>query len=188
MAGFLGAYCLFRYLAIPFYVYYTHNLLARENDANPNAQFNPNFVALASATHTVAFVSGMLACFLSKRVWRLHAIVPQQRGLTPALLKFVTYGAWTALLAAAVIGGAVTSAHYVRVHWQESPIHLLSVSHVIWFAWGFLLLAGRVPTMVHFVLSVLLSPYHVCFVSESYCKERGFAQCGLRFPPPSFVN
>lgn len=157
----MGAFCFFRYAAIPFYVYHTHNLLVVEADRNPNAQFNPNFVALATGTHTVAFMAGMLSCFLSTRVWRLHTLLPSLRGWTSAVVKYAVFGIWTTLLAAAVIGGAITSAEYVRLHWQELPTHILSVSHLIWFSWGYLLLAGRVPTMVNFILSLLLSPYHV---------------------------
>jgi hypothetical protein len=166
LAGFFVAFFLFRYAAIPFYRNVTHHLLTREGSSfmrEHEKEFNPNFVALATGTHTVAFVGGMLACFLSRRALELHDIFLPVNGASriQQALKVMTYAVWGAVVVAAAVGGVMAAADYVRVHWQDLPSPVLHFSHSIWFIWGFLLLAGRVPSMVNGLLSLLLSPYHV---------------------------
>lgn len=165
LAGFLGAFIGFRYIAIPFYRNVTRHMLAQlDSDAVVEDQFNPNFVTLATGTHTLAFVGGMLVCFLSRRVWRFHASLAPCSGPASRLqtvLKAVTYVVWAVLVLAALVGAGMAAADYVRVHWQELPGLFLHVSHAVWFAWGYLLLAGRVPTVVNGLVSLILAPYYV---------------------------
>ena len=68
---------------------------------------------------------------------------------------------WVSLIVYAVVQGAVATAAYVRVHWQEMDPRLLSLSHLVWFAWGCLLLSGLLPSLAYGIAYMLMLPFKV---------------------------
>lgn len=104
----------------------------------------------------------MLACFLTLQGYKVYndlsCTVPPAFRTAVTSTVMIT---WVGLIVYAVVQGAVATATYVRVHWQEMDLRLLSLSHLVWFAWGCLLLSGLLPSLAYGFAYMLMLPFKV---------------------------
>ncbi|EDQ89521.1 uncharacterized protein MONBRDRAFT_32328 [Monosiga brevicollis MX1] len=125
IAYFLVSVVSFRFIAIPFFKHVTQPILLAGKRLDPTEAFNPNFVTLASGTHTLG------------------------------------------VLVYSVVTGAQAGAEYVRVHWKDVPASLVSLSHLVWFAFGWLVWLDLFPTVVRNFLRLLVLPLKLSLNSNN---------------------
>eukprot|EP00045_Choanoeca_perplexa_P014572 m.172597 g.172597 ORF g.172597 m.172597 type:complete len:792 (+) comp16722_c0_seq1:196-2571(+) len=172
LAYFLISFVSFRFVAIPFYKAFTHPLLSGSDQVLANTGVDHRFVALATGTHTLALGIGMLACFLTLQGYKVYSdlscTVPPAFRLGVTSIVMVT---WVTLIVYAVVQGAIATAAYVRIHWKEMDPRLLSLSHLVWFSWGCLLLSGTLPSLAYGFAYSLTLPFKLFPNPQSRCRR-----------------
>jgi hypothetical protein len=106
----------------------------------------------------------MLACYLTLRGYKMYNTLACTVAVPHALrwsITSVVFSVWVSLIVFGVVKGALACANWAQVHWEEVPAHLLSATHLVWFAWGCLILYGRSPSLVSAFSFLMLLPAKV---------------------------
>eukprot|EP00043_Microstomoeca_roanoka_P009352 m.88971 g.88971 ORF g.88971 m.88971 type:complete len:762 (+) comp14560_c0_seq1:395-2680(+) len=161
VAAFLAAFFFFRYLAIPVWHNVVHHYLPYDPQER---EVNHKFITVATATHTVALVAGMAAGGVTYRSWLAVcslfpcATIPKSANFA---LAFTLLTLWGLVLGYGVYTGTQATVKWLQSHLHIIPPTFLSLSLLTWFAWGFLLLTGSLPSLLTGIISFLLYPLKI---------------------------
>lgn len=76
-------------------------------------------------------------------------------------LAFVLFSIWGTFLSAFVYMATQAAVQWLHTHLTLLPASLLSLSLLTWFAWGFLLLTGSLPSLLSGIIYIFLYPLKV---------------------------